>query len=236
MFTIKNSDKVLISYLGGSAGALIGSMCNGVTPEFSNKIYVNDNDWSTKPHEPIGNVNILQKIIDAINYKFIVTHEYDIIASNAIPLISLEIDDAQLQEIIILRQMFLQRLKIQVDSGHWFEIVKKLCLANKHNTAAKFWFAQAQQHWLTEMNRRIGITTPFVQKININHLFENTFVYTLQAQNLTINIPHSIQLHNAWLEKNQKSAWTYERTINSMTNKLQKMDWNQLSGQIIYND
>lgn len=233
--TIQTFSKTIVSYLGGSAGDLFVYSMNGnhlhslAGIRVENSATLKNYEMKLKKGE---DVKLLDEL-DQLNYKFINTHLYhELISNKGVNLLSIVIDDPEIQLKCIYRQMQIQKLRIVVNDTHdWFNIVKDHCVNNRHYDAAVYWFENAKQLWLDAMQHRLYDTE--YKKINFNKLFDKSFVPDITSQGWDTNLDVLESNHNFWLTEN--NIFNYNRTVESMTNKLKSMDWSKTSGWIEYN-
>jgi hypothetical protein len=233
--TTQNFTKTIVAYLGGSAGDLFVYSMNGNNLHKLAGIRV-DNPATLKMYEMKAkkgeSVDLLTELTQ-LNFQFINTHLYDeLIGNTDVNLLSIIVDDPEIQLKCIYRQMQIQKLRIIVNDTHdWFNTVRYHCLNNQYNEAAIYWFENAKQLWLNAMHHRIQNTD--YTKINFNKLFDVDFVSDIHNQGWDINLDILKTNHDFWLTENH--TFNYNSTIASMAHKLKSMDWQKTSGWIEYN-
>jgi hypothetical protein len=231
MITPNFNDKIFVSYSGGTAGDLFVSSCNGIDIGQLPNNYVT-NQSSLKPYEAdiIQNQISISSAVSKIKQTYISTHLNQSLINHHCEVIGIIVQDSDVQEKVIQRQMYFQTLSIAVNPGHhWFRFVRDWCLKNKHQTAAQYWFEQARLHWLNDM--KIRLEQP-IQKLNFDKLFTSEWTDSLINQGWKHNVDVLRKNHKIWLEKNYN--FSKDLTINSIKQKLEKMDWAQTSGVIKY--
>jgi len=223
-----------ISYNGGSAGDLFTVSCNGhrLNPNSNNQIIPNANGQSIKTYEPdllAGKID-LPSVLAAFSPGYISTHQISLIERYQGQLVNIVIDDPDVQDITIFRQMQLQTLRISVDhTQHWFLLVKSLCKKGKFEEAADCWFRLARDLWKKQMADRIKSAYP---SVNFNQLFTDSASKSIEQQGWTHNIEIFDHNHQIWFQNNQNFSKT--KTIQSMAHKLAAMPWDQESGVVSY--
>jgi hypothetical protein len=231
MTTHNFNNKIFVSYNGGSAGDLFVCSCNGIYIDQQPNIFV-INHSSLKPYEnDIKQNNIsIDLAIAKTNQTYVSTHLNQILIDQNYKVISIVIENPSVQEKIIQRQMFIQTLSIMVNPDHhWFRCVRNWCLTDKYQIAAQYWFEQARIHWLDDMTFRLQQK---IQKLNFDKLFTSEWANSLLDQGWTHNFDTLQKNHNVWLEKNYN--FSKDMAINSIAQKLKKMNWDQQSGVIKY--
>ena len=228
-----NTDYTFVSYNGGSAGDLFVTSCNGtklnkisgisVPTEYSLKKFerkIQDKEMSVE--------DAVQQLPTPPN-GFVSTHLFEPIINGNWKMINVVVTDPQVQEQIVTRQMKLQKLAIKVAPGEsWFDIAKTLCVNEKFEKAASYWFEQSKRVWMQTMNNRVANT--YGKNINFNFLFKENFVSNLQQQGWTTNIDVLAENHRRWIKKN--SEFSKEETLTAIAKKLSTMDWTAESGYI----
>jgi hypothetical protein len=219
-----------VSYLGGSAGDLFTVSANGSIID-PTKISVQNNS-SIKMYEKDIEQDILclDRILPSITTEYVSTHLFLPLVNAGHFVINIVIDDSAVQNTIILRQMQLQKLRIQVQPNEvFFKIIKSYCLDGKFKKAAEVWLFKAKSIWLEQMQQRLESTQSSV--LNFNQLFSSTFANSIEKQGWDRNAELLYQNHQYWLEKNQN--FSISTTLNCMEQKLKSMDWAQATGSII---
>jgi hypothetical protein len=227
--------KVLISYQGGSGGDMITSSLNDLTIAHHLKLAINNNDFNLKPFEPFYDLRTLTDIAESMPCRYLSTHELKLLYEYQGLVINLVVSDPKVRRTIVLRQMYLQTLKIQVDPDSiWFQIVRSYCNNGKYLKAAKYWLAQAESIWNSCMDLRLLTQHKHIQNISIDSLFTTDFVAEFVNQLGAPNMSRLQSNHAIWLDKNHQDKWCLDSTLESMSRKLEKMDWSQESGIIIF--
>jgi len=228
-----NTDYTFVSYNGGSAGDLFVTSCNGIKLTKISGISV-PTEYSLKKFERKIQDNEMS-VLDAVQQLpvppngFVSTHLFEPIINSNWSLINIVITDPQVQEQIVIRQMKLQKLAIKVAPGEsWFDIAKTLCVNEKFEKAASYWFEQSKRVWMQTMNNRVANT--YGKNINFNFLFKENFVSNLQQQGWTTNIDVLAENHRRWIKKN--AEFSKEETLTAIAKKLSTMDWTAESGYI----
>jgi len=224
---------ILISYLGGCGGDLVTSSFNGIDLRFETAVNVHA-DCTIKRQEY---TSVLDALADLENkpYRYVSTHQFDLFLNSRVNLVSAEITDDQVKNLCVLRQMYLQDLKIAVDeSSHWYCVVKNLCLSHKYEKAAAYWFEQSRRLWWTRMEHRLANRSQIYRSLDFNQLFEEKFTEALKKSGLEFDSNILKTNHLRWLEKNAPQRWNMDSTVESMAKKLMTMDWTKTSGFIEY--
>lgn len=218
----------LISYLGGSGGDWFTASANGHAVNLVNGAHANVD--SLKPHEPdikSGRIDI-ETVLGKYHSQYVSTHLFEHLAHLPHYTINVIIDNPDVQHWVVLRQMYLQRLRIMVAPHEtFFVLVKNLCQKQKFEQAAHLWFVKASQAWMASMAARLHHTGP---QLNFNCLFDVAFVRSVESQGWIQNIKLLKQNHEIWLTKNQN--FSLDATLASMTSKLTSMPWQQEHGII----
>lgn len=227
------SDYTFVSYNGGSAGDLFVTSCNGIElvkmtgisvptqyslKEYERSIYENDltveQAISSLPKPPNG---------------FVSTHLYEQIIAINQKMVNIVITDPLVQDLVVLRQMKIQRLAIKVNPNEsWYNIVKTLCLNEKYNKAAAYWFEQSKRVWMQDMNKRVS--NIYGKNLNFNSLFTEKFTDSLIQQGWETNTDILRSNHKQWIKKNSK--FNKDETLDSIAKKLSTMNWNSSSGYV----
>jgi len=219
----------IVSYLGGSGGDWFTASANGQNINLVNGAHPNIN--TLKPHEEDIKLGLikLENVLTYYQKPYVSTHLFEELLHLHQPIINIVISDPYVQHIVVLRQMYLQQLRIMVNPNEtFFRLVQNLCQKQKFEQAAHLWFVKAKQLWLERMNTRLSHKT---QQLNFNYLFDTKFVDSIRSQGWTQNISLLQQNHQLWLDKNQH--FSLESTLSSMTNKLKIMNWQQSHGTIV---
>jgi hypothetical protein len=222
----------LISFQGGSAGDLFTASLNGITLDFHNQKTAKNPSLTIK-NDPVRSAADIQRLIENRKFDYISTHDFDLLLGSNLPWINVVVADPETQNYCILRQMYLQILHIQVDqSSNWYLVVKNLCERNKHRSAAAYWLEQARRLWSSKMQQRIQHQHQATKTVCFDRLFAKDFTHSISQQGIDCEtLSHN---HAAWLEKNSTHNWNQNATIESMTNKLSQMNWQQTTGWVRY--
>lgn len=231
-------NKFLISYLGGSGGDFFCSSCNGIIQNNNMEKISMDNKSSLKSLEQRGmDFVTITKVINGMNYKFINTHLFEEFLNSKIPLVSLIFRQDKIKEKIILRQMQLQKLKLKVaPNENVFNTLKSLCIKNKYDKAAKFYFEFSKRSWIHKHERRIFYKNKTYKNLYFDEIFSHGFCFSLMKQGWNVNLQILKRNHIKWLKKNSKESFSYDRTIDCMAYKFSQMPWHKEQGWIEYMD
>lgn len=227
-----NSEHIIISYSGGSAGDLFVKSSNGEELTELPKLWVAQ-PATLKGYEQkirYGEQASLDSELDKIPYKFVNTHLLDEVIDRGTLVYNIVVTDTNIQHTIIYRQMQLQKLSIKIDNDVWFTTIKKHCMNKDYGSAADVWFAKAKTLWLERMEYRLQFDK--VPKLNFNRLFESDFVDDLEKQGWQHNNELLRKNHKFWLESNH--GFCYVRTRQFMAHKLSTMNWEQEEGWVTY--
>jgi hypothetical protein len=224
--------KTFVSSQGGSGSDMICASLNQLDIKMNPTGSVSKNAFSIKPYEPFDNIHDLQKQAQTIEFVYVTTHEFDLLIKLKAAMINIIVQDPTVAEMLILRQMTLQHLKIRVDTkSHWYMINRQLCLAGKFDKAAHHWLIQSRKVWHDSMNQRLN---HHGHNLCIDTIFDPDF-YKHVCDSLPAMDTHIFRSnHRHWLAKNYAEQWTEESTIKSMINKLSRMDWTQQQGIVKY--
>ena len=229
------TDSSVITYQGGAAGDMFASGANGIAIDLQQHEYIRRASYSIKTFEPqimAGKLDLVC-VINDLPYKFVTTHIYDHLQSLEFPTISIVVTDPDITELIILRQMKLQKLTLQIAPNETFyRLIKTFVQKKDWIGAAKTWFAMAHKKWLTDQHHRMNNTLPNAMILNFNKLFCNDFVDSIKQQGFTENLDVIKNNHNIWLMRNGND--TLDSTLESMASKIQKMDWSLQQGSVTY--
>jgi hypothetical protein len=218
-----------VSYLGGSAGDMFVVSMNSGTLNLVQGAQANTN--SIKPYEKLlqQHPEKLNEIVSQLAPGYVSTHLFSHLIDQGAEVISVVVKDPEIQQQIIFRQMYLQRLRINIEPQQtFFKIVKQLCDKHNYSAAAKTWFQMANQLWCNNMQHRLQDARP--QQLVFDKLFDKDFVEDLRQQGWNHNIDQLQQNHYVWLEKNR--SFSQSATLAAIEQKLQTMNWSQQTGQI----
>jgi len=220
----------LVSYQGGSAGDLFTASLNSLELNFKHNPTVKIPQHSIKDAS-VRSVEEICVLLKGQQCGFVSTHEFDLLLGSNLKWINVIVTDPGTQELCVLRQMHFQNLQISVDeSSDWYRIVKSLCLRNKWESAAKYWLEQSRRLWINNMNKRNQYAAD--NTACFDQLFDQNFVWSIKQQGFDCGTLEAN--HSAWLKKNFQSRWNSESTIQSISQKLCAMNWQQTSGVIRY--
>jgi hypothetical protein len=223
-----------VSYQGGCAGDLITASLNKIVLNFDQTVMVKSKDFTIK-HIPSATWQQAVDLCAGMPYKFISTHQFDIFCRSDCDCINLIVTDSATQQLCVLRQMFLQRLRISVDpASTWYTVVKSLCNRKKYQAAAGYWFEQARQLWIDNMQRRIACRDQVSCTVDISDLFEENFAMMFQQQAPEFDSEVLRWNHKSWLNRNMAQQWTLDYTLQAMSSKLERMNWQQDTGEVVY--
>lgn len=223
--------KVLVSFLGGTAGDMFTVSMNG------KKIYEQpetfDFNRSTIKSLKFNSILELNRSVNKNSTKFISTHDIRSAIKSDFHNINIIVSDKNVQELCILRQMYHQALKIKVESdSSWFNVVSTYCKNKKFLKAANFWFGSARKLWLDEMAYRTTITKNL---LDFSAIFNpEKFIDSLKEQGLNYNLDILMYNYQKWLLKNNEYNFNKKNTIESMAYKLSKMNFNKIQGIVEY--
>jgi hypothetical protein len=224
--------KIFVSYEGGCAGDMLCASLNHIDISIRSTGIVENEVFSIKKFEPFAGSHDIQYRAQCLDHVYISTHEFQILIDGDLPMINVFVKDPGIAAIIIYRQMTLQNLRIQVDSNsHWFQITKSLCLADRHQSAARYWLKRAQTIWHERQQKRLQKTST---ELCVDSLFEADFPEMAARSIPALDTDIFRNNHWRWLTTNHRSLWTEENTVQSMTEKLRCMDWTQERGLIKY--
>lgn len=224
-------NKTFISYNGGSAGDLFTKSCNGISLEDLPDNFVPNNSSIKKYEKGILDQTVtLESLLKDKQERYISTHLSDYLLDLGANIINIVIESPEVQEQVICRQMFFQRLSIEVDYNQTvFSIIQKWCSNGKYQMAANYWFENARKLWLASMNKRLRLST---HTLNFDKIFASSWTDSLVDQGWKHNVSILNKNHKLWLTQNGNFA--REDTIESMAKKLMTMPWNQQTGTITY--
>ena len=229
------TDSFVITYQGGAAGDMFASGANGIAIDLQQHEYIRRAPYTIKPMEPeimAGKLD-LECVINDLPYKFVTTHIYDSWKFLKFPTVSIVVTDPDVIELIILRQMKLQKLTLKVAPNETFyRLIKSFVQKKDWIGAAKTWFAMAHKKWLVDQQHRVNNALPNTMILNFNKLFCDDFVHSIEQQRFTENLDVIKKNHNIWLMRNGND--TLDSTLESMASKIQKMDWSLQQGSVTY--
>jgi len=222
----------LVSYQGGSAGDLFTASLNQLCLKFQQNRTVQIPNYSIK-NSQVRSVSDIHGLVRNLTCQYVSTHEFDLLLGSDLAWINVIVEDPEIQDICVLRQMYLQILRIKVDqSSDWYRIVKSLCLRNKPESAARYWLEQARRLWINDMQKRIAHRHMATTTVNFDQLFHSQFSQDIKQQGFECVVLD--ENHAAWLEKNPRHFWNEESTVKSMAQKLSAMNWSQTTGVVSY--
>jgi len=230
---LKLDNRIFVSYHGGSGGDMFAASCNGLILAdqdygAGNNIAVVNTLYSIKNYDDqIRNgETTLEKVCGSLPYQYISTHLFDELPNNRV---SIVIHDSDVFDRVINRQLWLQRLRIAVDSGTFFKLIQNLCLKEQFDKAAHVWFDFAYKRSKQDMLHRISSAG---QQLNFDNLFNPDFANSLESQGWAQNIKCLQQNHQHWLPK--QTDFTVAQVKEQISYKLSTMDWLQNHGVIWY--
>jgi hypothetical protein len=219
-----------VSYQGGSAGDLFTASANGYRID-STKPLVHTSD-SLKPYEKMLETGLagIDDILTKFNNQYISTHLVHLLVKKHF-VINVIIQQPNVQDLIVLRQMELQRLAIDVKPDQtFFKIIKNFCVKEHYAKAAEIWFLNSKNIWQQQMQHRFTVNAAVT--LDFGQLFESSFVDSLVEQGWIHNTDLLRENHKVWLEKNQN--FSFEKTVSTMADQLAAMNWHQKSGTIMF--
>lgn len=229
---MKNLNKTIITYQGGSAGDMFTKSCNGDTITNMSTAFVKQ-EATLKTYEQKvkeGGVVDLDNELSQLNYQYVSTHLFEEVINKGFNVVSIVVTDPDVQMTVIYRQLQVQKLRMKIDEhDEWYINTRNFCLSGDYNAAANYWFENNKGYWLRRMKTRLGTMMPH---LNFNRLFENDFVNSLQLQGWEHNLDILSENHKHWITKN--SDFSLEKTIAALTRKLSMMDWTLKSGWVMY--
>lgn len=230
--TTQNS-KIIISYNGGSAGDLFVKSCNDeILHELRFSRVVQHSTLKNYEHKVRMGIDAsLDEELNLLPYRYVNTHMLDEVIDKGYEVYNIIITDPKVQHQTIYRQMQIQQLRIQVDNNDWYTTIRNYCLNKDYTNAAIQWYKKAENLWIDRMAYRISFKRAKV--LNFNSLYTLNFVDSLIQQGWHHNISLLRNNHSKWLEENH--SFGYEKTIETMANKLSKMDWYKTDGWVEYN-
>lgn len=209
---------------------------NGIEIDFCSKEFVSRPPWSIKSQEPqiIGGQIDLVQVVNNLQFDFVSTHLYAPLRTSRLAAVNILILDPQTTELIILRQMKLQNLSIEIRPHETtYRLIKSAVDRQNWNLAARLWFAMAQRIWLHDRWHRINNPLPNAAILVFDRLFHSDFVDSIRQQISSLpNLESIAYNHRCWRQRN--SHHDFDSTICHMAGKLQRMDWSQTQGRIIY--
>jgi hypothetical protein len=225
------SEKFLISYLGGSGGDFFCNSCNGVYKKHY-KISI-DNKATLKKIEDKKNKFQIISTIKRFNHKFITTHLFEEVLYCAVPVISIIFKKNEIKEKVILRQMQLKRLRLKVANNEdIFNLIKKLCINNNYNKAAKLYFEFNKDLWLKKHQTKVDNKYKTFKNLYFDELFSSNFCDSIKKQQWNVNLKVLKTNHINWLKNNNN--FTYTNTIDNMSYKFSQMSWHKDNGYVEY--
>lgn len=226
------SAKIYVSYQGGSGGDMLCASLNHIDIMMRRPGYVINHAFTIKQHEPFADVEDLEHQANAVKHDYVSTHEFQLLVKAKVPMINITVQDPDVAEVMIRRQMSLQYLRIQADdASHWFQITRGLCQAGRHRSAAQCWLALARQLWHDQMALRLSHTGP---NFSVDRIFDPAFAEISAASMPVLDTDLFRDNHRRWLEKNHRDQWTEHHALESMEHKLKCMDWTQTTGMVRY--
>jgi hypothetical protein len=216
-----------VSYLGGSAGDMFTASCNGInlvdTNQFCHtKVVIAPVTACTIKHKEkqiqSGKISLHQAIAD-IPFEFISTHLFHELGDNKV--LNIIVNDTQVFDKMIQRQMWLQRLTVKKDSGNIATHVYNLCLQKRFMDASEFWFAFSKKLAINRMADKIQSQQH--QKLDFSKLFTNDFVSSLNEQNFTTNTKILKLNHDFWIQG--QPLLSYNDVVESICEKFKTYDW-----------
>jgi hypothetical protein len=229
------TNPAVITYLGGAAGDMFAAGANGLEVDFLDREYVRRPPYSIKPLESQivqGHLS-LETVISDRSFDFVTTHIYEPLRLLRFPVISIVISDPQTIELTVLRQMKVQTLEIKVDPTETlYRLIKTSIDRGNWDRAARAWFSMAQKKWHQDRLYRLDNPLPGAMILNFDRLYHSDFVDSIRRQGFTTNLDLIEHNHSAWLERNLDH--TLESTLHSMIKKIQRMDWSQQQGYVVY--
>lgn len=209
---------------------------NGVEIDFSTKECVSQPSWSIKSQEPqiIGGQLDLVQVVNNLQFDFVSTHLYAPLKTSRYSVVNILISDPQTTELIILRQMKLQKLSIEIRPHETtYRLIKAAVDRQNWNLAARLWFAMAQRIWQHDRWNRINNPLPNAAILVFDRLFHSDFVDSIRRQISSLpNLELIAYNHRCWRQRNLNHD--FDSTICHMARKLRRMDWSQTQGRIIY--
>ena len=222
-------DKIFVSYLGGSAGDMFAASCNGIdlADDSFKSIAVKDIPYSIKhkEYDIEKGLTTLDQAVAEISHKYISTHIFDNLPNR----INITVKDPLILHRVVCRQMSIQRLRLELNTGFFSNNIRNLCLKEKYHNAGMLWFTFAEKLAQDRMTTRLQH-----KGLDFSKLFDDDFTNDLTNQGWFHNIELLKKNHSVWLLK-QKQL-TKEMAITAIENKLQKMDWTKTSGLVAYED
>ncbi len=228
------ANRTFVSYHGGSGGDMFTASCNGIFLNTGqdygagNNIAVVNHPYSIKKYDDqirSGDVT-LEQVCAPLSYAYLSTHLFDELPNNRI---SIVVRDPDVFDSVINRQLWLQRLRIAVDSGTFFKLIQNLCIGQQFDKAAHVWFDFAYKRSKQDMLHRINSAG---QQLNFDRLFNSDFVDSLISQGWTHQIDCLRHNHQYWLPK--QTAFTTAQVKQQISHKLSTMNWSQTHGVIWY--
>lgn len=218
-----------ITYLGGSGGDMFVTSANGCSLTLERGFQTQTN--SIKQHEHLieQTPEKLLELANDLRPGYVSTHMFSQLIELDVDLISIVIQMPEIQDQIILRQMYLQKLRLDVKPDQtFFKIIKKLCFDHEYDQAAKVWLHMARQLWRNSMQIRLANTK--IKSLNFDKLFDNDFVDSLVQQGWNVNIDVLENNHQEWLLNN---PWLTETdTLRLLSQKIKTLDWTSTQTQL----
>jgi hypothetical protein len=217
---------IFVTYIGGAGGDMFTASCNNLVldnKKFAQGLYnhctIGDKPFSIKDHDrDVANgIKTLDSVIENIPYTYISTHLF-----NELPTfkISIIIRDPNVLHQIVCRQLRVQTLRLFVNSGYFFDIVKSLCCQKKYNKAARLWFNHAKKYAEDSMNLRISGGG---RQLDFSNLFESNFIDSLKKQDWNVCLDVLECNHNFWLKK--QPIFNIDDTIQCLEQKIKLLNW-----------
>lgn len=236
-----STDKTLITYLGGTGGDFIATCCNNFKSVGLRDTAIVDSSkfaFTIKPYETQlkHQPEKLADLIAGFKNPFITTHLYRSLKPLGLPVISLVVNDKDMQEVFILRQMRVQWLQLDKSTKDLsiYSVVKNYCLKGNFEKAAKFMFEFARKRWLTNQDYRLNNPLLNSTVVDVSNIFSSEgFLKIINELPITDESRVSaVDKHRIWAQKQPELS--YKDTIDHMTEKLSKMDFNNPGSVVQY--
>jgi hypothetical protein len=204
------TDKVFITYPGGSGGDLLGATCNGIELTYDSFYhteqgigYLRVPPYTIKKSDRFvqrGTVE-LEDVAAAVPYQYLTTHLIDELAHQ--PVYNVVIDNPDRLQDIVYRQLILQVHNFRNDGTNLIKILKKLCAAGELVRAAEVFIHLCMKTAVTNNNHRQNFVFQQAQTLDFSDVFLPGFMPNLVIPEQRELFRHN---HDVWMQ--------YQRHIN----------------------
>jgi len=233
------STKTLITYLGGTGGDFITQCCNNPESLEFKKNTVANKTFTIKPKEEYlkNNLDLLIQYIEQFSVAFLSTHLYRSINKLPYQKISLIVNNNQMYETFIFRQLYLQSHKLNRSDDNSLSVFSVIQAYKKQNNikkSAEILFNFLSSRWIKNMNFRKSNPLTDSTVVDVSDIFSLSSI-----DNLLVQLPIPFSKYN--LIKKIHSQWVTSQpilnkdiVINKMIEKISLMNFDSTSECVRY--